>query len=73
MLHKRNGLRLSDHFFEGEPSIDNYERTQQSFSYQFEHRFNDVFTARQNFRYQIPTCRWTRCTPPAGQMLTATC
>lgn len=52
MLHKRNGLRLSDHFFEGEPGIDNYERTQQSFSYQFEHRFNDVFTARQNFRYQ---------------------
>ncbi len=52
MLHKRNGLRLSDHFFEGEPNIDHYERTQQSFSYQFEHRFNDVFTARQNFRYQ---------------------
>ncbi|CAI3791202.1 Ferrichrome outer membrane transporter/phage receptor [Pseudomonas sp. MM221] len=52
MLHKRNDLRLSDHFFEGEPGIDNYERTQQSFSYQFEHRFNDVFTARQNFRYQ---------------------
>ncbi|MDH4550360.1 TonB-dependent siderophore receptor [Pseudomonas sp. BN607] len=52
MLHQRNGLRLSDHFFEGEPGIDNYERTQQSLSYQFEHRFNDVFTARQNFRYQ---------------------
>lgn len=51
-LHKRNGQRLSDHFFEGEPDIDNYERTQQSFSYQFEHRFNDVLTARQNFRYQ---------------------
>lgn len=52
MLHPRNGLRLSEHFFEGEPDIDNYERTQQSFSYQFEHRFNDIFTARQNFRYQ---------------------
>lgn len=52
MLHPRNGLRLSEHFFEGEPNIDNYERTQQSFSYQFEHRFNDIFTARQNFRYQ---------------------
>ncbi|AUA31206.1 TonB-dependent siderophore receptor [Pseudomonas sp. SGAir0191] len=52
MLSKRNGVRLSNHFFEGEPGIDNYERTQQSFSYQFEHRFNDVFTARQNFRYQ---------------------
>jgi iron complex outermembrane receptor protein len=54
MLHKRNGLRLSDHFFEGEPSIDHYERTQRSFGYQFEHRFNDVFTARQNSVISIP-------------------
>ena len=36
---------------EGEPGIDGYSRDQQSFGYQFEHRFNDVFTARQNFRY----------------------
>lgn len=50
-LHQRNGQRISDHFFEGEPSIDQYQRDQQSFGYQFEHRFNDVFTARQNFRY----------------------
>ncbi|WP_334598611.1 TonB-dependent siderophore receptor [Pseudomonas alvandae] len=50
-LHKRNGRRISEHFFEGEPGVDVYERDQQSFGYQFEHRFNDVFTARQNFRY----------------------
>ncbi|MFK3974328.1 TonB-dependent siderophore receptor [Pseudomonas sp. NPDC087358] len=50
-LHQRNGQRLSEHFFEGEPGIDGYSRDQQSFGYQFEHRFNDVFTARQNFRY----------------------
>ncbi|AZD70525.1 TonB-dependent siderophore receptor [Pseudomonas chlororaphis] len=50
-LHQRNGQRISENFFEGEPGIDRYERDQQSFSYQFEHRFNDVFTARQNFRY----------------------
>ncbi|MNF40132.1 Ferrichrome-iron receptor precursor [compost metagenome] len=50
-LHQRNGQRISDHFFEGEPGIDQYQRDQQSFGYQFEHRFNDVFTARQNFRY----------------------
>ncbi|AZD26914.1 TonB-dependent siderophore receptor [Pseudomonas chlororaphis] len=50
-LHQRNGQRISEHFFEGEPGIDRYERDQQSFGYQFEHRFNDVFTARQNFRY----------------------
>lgn len=50
-IHQRNGQRISPHFFEGEPSIDGYSRDQQSFGYQFEHRFNDVFTARQNFRY----------------------
>ncbi|WMJ00094.1 TonB-dependent siderophore receptor [Pseudomonas chlororaphis subsp. aurantiaca] len=50
-LHQRNGQRISEHFFEGEPGIDRYKRDQQSFGYQFEHRFNDVFTARQNFRY----------------------
>lgn len=50
-LHQRNGQRISENFFEGEPGIDRYERDQQSFGYQFEHRFNDVFTARQNFRY----------------------
>src|SRR3546814_4250358 len=50
-LHQRNGKRISENFFEGEPGVDGYERDQQSFGYQFEHRFNDVFTARQNFRY----------------------
>ncbi len=51
-LHKRNGRRISEHFFDGEPGVDSFSRDQQAFSYQFEHRFNDVFTARQNFRYQ---------------------
>ncbi len=51
LLHQRNGQRISEHFFEGEPGVDNYSRDQQSFGYQFEHRFNDTFTARQNFRY----------------------
>src|SRR3546814_14184471 len=50
-LHQRNGKRISENFFEGEPGVAGYERDQQSFGYQFEHRFNDVFTARQNFRY----------------------
>lgn len=50
-LNQRNGQRISEHFFEGEPGLDGYQREQQSFGYQFEHRFNDTFTARQNFRY----------------------
>ncbi|MGN8278065.1 TonB-dependent siderophore receptor [Pseudomonas sp. SMN5] len=73
-LHSRNGRRISEHFFEGEPGIDGYERDQQSFGYQFEHRFNDVFTARQNFRYldsavkndQVYAYDWT--TPTSNEL-----
>ncbi|NNB46896.1 TonB-dependent siderophore receptor [Pseudomonas chlororaphis] len=73
-LHQRNGQRISENFFEGEPGIDRYKRDQQSFGYQFEHRFNDVFTARQNFRYldskvkldQIYGYGWT--TPTSNEL-----
>jgi iron complex outermembrane receptor protein len=51
-----------------------YSRNQQSFGYQFEHRFNDVFTARQNFRYldskvdmdQVYAYGWT--TPTSNEL-----
>lgn len=73
-LHQRNGRRISENFFEGEPGVDGYERDQQSFGYQFEHRFNDVFTARQNFRYldsqvtndQVYAYGWT--TPTSNEL-----
>ncbi|GGK04875.1 TonB-dependent siderophore receptor [Pseudomonas matsuisoli] len=50
-IDKRNGKRLSSNFFEGEESIENFSRTQQMVGYEFEHRFDDVWSARQNFRY----------------------
>lgn len=73
-LHQRNGQRISSHFFEGGPGVDGYKRDQQSFGYQFEHRFNDVFTARQNFRYldskvqldQVYAYGWT--TPTSNEL-----
>ncbi|AEV60227.1 TonB-dependent siderophore receptor [Pseudomonas ogarae] len=73
-LQQRNGRRISENFFEGEPGVDGYERDQQSFGYQFEHRFNDVFTARQNFRYldsqvtndQVYAYGWT--TPTSNEL-----
>jgi len=73
-LHQRNGQRISEHFFDGEPGVDGYSRDQQSFGYQFEHRFNDVFTARQNFRYldskvnmdQVYAYDWT--TPTSNEL-----
>ena len=46
-----NGQRISDHFFEGEPSLDTAKRDQQMLGYEFQHRLNDVWSVRQNFRY----------------------
>jgi iron complex outermembrane receptor protein len=46
-----NGQRISRSFFEGEEDREKFERNQQMFGYQLEHRFNDVVSARQNFQY----------------------
>jgi iron complex outermembrane receptor protein len=37
--------------FTGEPSFDHFTRRQYGIGYDFEHRFNDTFTVRQNLRY----------------------
>jgi iron complex outermembrane receptor protein len=37
--------------FVGEPDFDKYQLDQVAVGYQLEHRFNDVFTVRQNARY----------------------
>jgi iron complex outermembrane receptor protein len=50
-LYTRNGYRLPGSFFEGDKGIENFNRTQQMVGYEFSHRFNDVWSARQNFRY----------------------
>ncbi len=46
-----NGFRFDREFFEGEPDFDRSHRQQKSIGYEFEHRFNDVWTVRQNLRY----------------------
>ncbi|HJS05050.1 MAG TPA: TonB-dependent siderophore receptor [Variovorax sp.] len=46
-----NGRKISRHFFDGDPSIEKYHRTQRFVGYQFEHAFNDQWKFRQNFRY----------------------
>lgn len=38
-------------FFMGDPSYDNFDRTQISVGYQAEHRFDETWTVRQNTRY----------------------
>lgn len=49
-LHPHNGQRIDRDFFDGEPGLDDFDRTQRMAGYQLEHRFNDVWSARQNLR-----------------------
>jgi iron complex outermembrane recepter protein len=43
--------RLRSNFFGGDPNYNKYERTQAAIGYQFEHRVDNIWTVRQNFRY----------------------
>lgn len=43
--------RLPYSRFLGEPTNDGYEQDQYSIGYEFEHRFDEMFTVRQNLRY----------------------
>jgi iron complex outermembrane receptor protein len=49
VLPSRAGRIRSD-FFPGEPKYEGYSRNQANLGYAFEHKFNDVFTFRQNVR-----------------------
>jgi iron complex outermembrane recepter protein len=44
--------KLPTSFYVGDPSHDSYRREWISSGYEFEHRFSDVWTVRQNLRYQ---------------------
>lgn len=50
VLPNRNG-RIRSNLFPGEPSYEGYSRNHLTAGYAFEHRFNDVFSFRQNVRY----------------------
>lgn len=43
--------RISRRFYDGDPNFEKFNRTQGSLGYQFEHRFNDVWTVRSNGRW----------------------
>jgi iron complex outermembrane recepter protein len=50
VLFNPNGT-VPTHFYSGEPGFDRFRREQFYTTSLFEHRFNDVFTVRQNARY----------------------
>jgi len=43
--------KIASKRFTGQPGIDEYDRTEFSVGYQFEHHLNDAWTIRQNLRY----------------------
>ncbi|WP_246191145.1 TonB-dependent siderophore receptor [Aureimonas leprariae] len=48
-----NGRKISRSRFIGEPDFNDYDTDLGGVGYQFEHRFNEVFTVRQNARYSF--------------------
>ncbi|QPF72396.1 TonB-dependent siderophore receptor [Roseateles sp. DAIF2] len=46
----RNGATISRHFFDGDPSVEQYRRTQRFVGYQLEHSFNNQWSFRQHLR-----------------------
>lgn len=45
------GQRISRHFVDSDPDNNEFKRNERIFGYQFDHRFNDRWTFRQNARY----------------------
>jgi iron complex outermembrane receptor protein len=43
--------QIPKNFFAGHPDYNSYDRKQATIGYEFEHRFDDVWTVRQNLRY----------------------
>ncbi len=41
--------------YPGEPTWDSFRKTQESIGYQFEHRFNDVWSVKQSYRFMRNT------------------
>ncbi|MFC4277680.1 TonB-dependent siderophore receptor [Achromobacter aloeverae] len=50
-VHDSPWGRFSTRFSEDDPDVSRSDREQSSIGYEFEHRFNDTWTVRQNLRY----------------------
>ncbi|AZT85685.1 TonB-dependent siderophore receptor [Marinobacter sp. NP-4(2019)] len=50
-VESRNGQKIDNTFFEGEPDYDKFKRDMYMVGYELDHRFNNTWSARQNLRY----------------------
>ncbi|ORM64665.1 TonB-dependent siderophore receptor [Pantoea rodasii] len=50
-LYSHDGRKLSDGFYEGDSALDQFKRHEQIYSYDFSHRFNDVWSVYSTASY----------------------
>ncbi|MFC7053308.1 TonB-dependent siderophore receptor [Hansschlegelia quercus] len=50
-LYRANGRRISTDTYLGEPDFDRLKRDQSSIGYEFDHRFSETFSFKQNLRF----------------------
>lgn len=50
-ITEHNGRKLSNGFYDGDSSLDQFKRNEQIYSYEFAHRFNDTWAFRSNASY----------------------
>ncbi|MCA1175265.1 MULTISPECIES: TonB-dependent siderophore receptor [unclassified Pantoea] len=50
-LYSHNGRKLSDGFYEGDSALDQFKRHEQIYSYDFSHRFNEVWSVYSTASY----------------------
>ncbi|WP_455287259.1 TonB-dependent siderophore receptor [Cupriavidus necator] len=54
-LYANPAGQIPDHLFISEPGFDRFNAEQASVGYEFQHKFNDTVTVRQNLRYSHST------------------
>lgn len=50
-ITEHNGRKLSNGFYDGDSSLDQFKRREQIYSFEFAHRFNDTWSFRSNGSY----------------------
>ncbi len=70
-LDAHNGAKLSTGFYDGDPALDQFKRSEQIYSYDFRHRFSDVCLSPRPAATATPESISIRCIRSAGRHLTA--
>ncbi|WP_162275276.1 TonB-dependent siderophore receptor [Labrys sp. WJW] len=65
-LQRNPNGQIPRDFFSGNPAYNSFDRTQATIGYQAQHRFNDTWSVRQNFRYMHAESEFKALSVPGG-------